>query len=107
MNNGFELTGQGLVIKKDPGATITYGFDWSEWLVSPDTISSIVWSVQARLNDPMPITATTSGIEGTISYVELSGGQINKVYKVTAEITTSSGIIDRRYFNCRVEEKSG
>lgn len=105
-NNGFELSAQGLTIKKDPGAKLAYGFDWSQWLESTDGISHVDYSVQARLNDPNPVIITNNGVIDKISYVELSGGQVNKVYKVTSEITTNAGLIDKRYFIVKVENRS-
>lgn len=105
-NNGFELNAQGLTITKDPGAKLAYGFDWTKWLISPDTIIDINYTVQNRLNDPNPVVIHNTGIDGNISYVELSGGQVNKVYKVSCEITTTSGLIDKRYFVVKVENRS-
>jgi hypothetical protein len=43
---------------------------------------------------------------GTKTYVELSGGQVGKVYTVTAEITTADGSTDRRSFRAKVENRS-
>jgi hypothetical protein len=100
---GFTATNSGLTIDKDPAARLTYTLDWSEWLEGGDTIAAVEWTAAARRNDPAPIIIETSGIsENTQTYIELSGGQENKTYVITAEITTEDGLIDRRNFriNC-------
>jgi hypothetical protein len=103
---GFDQTSYGLSIEKDVEAQLIYTFDWSTWLEGNDTIDSVEYSVAARRNDPTPITIESSGItdSSTDTYVELAGGQTNKVYIVTAKVTTANGVIDRRSFrvNCTV-----
>ena len=104
---GFEILNNGLQISKDPAAQLTYTLDWSEWLDSGDTISTVDWTVAARRNDPTPITIVTSGKDGTNTktYVELSGGQADKTYIVNAEITTNDGLTDARSFRVLVESR--
>lgn len=104
---GFQQTLQGLTISKDPEAQLTYTLDWSEWLPTGDTVSTVVWTIGARANDPAPLENESSGVQsGTKTYIELSGGQVNKVYTVTAKVTTADGLIDRRNFRVRVENRS-
>lgn len=104
---GFEILNNGLQISKDPAAQLTYTLDWSEWLESGDTISTVDWTVAARRNDPTPITIVTSGKDGSNikTYVELSGGQADKTYIVSAEITTNDGLTDKRSFRVLVENR--
>ncbi len=104
---GFQQTLQGLTISKDPEARLTYTLDWSEWLPTGDTVSSVVWTIGARVNDPTPLVNVSSGVQsGTKTYIELRNGQVNKVYTVTAKVTTADGLIDRRAFRVRVENRS-
>lgn len=104
---GFNQTNYGLEIDKDVEAQLTYTFDWSTWLEGSDTISTVEYEVAARRNDPTPIVIESSGISAdTSTYVELSGGQVNKTYIVTAKVTTSDGIIDRRNFRVNVVNRS-
>lgn len=100
---GFEQTNQGLWVTKDVEAQLIYTFDWSEWLEASDSIATVAYTVAARRNDPAPLVDQGSGVDGTASktYIEISGGQADKVYIVTAKVTTSNGLIDRRNF--RVE----
>ena len=105
---GFDQTSSGLNIEKDVEAQLTYTFNWSEWLPDGDTIASVAYSVAARRNDPTPIVIETSGLAdgNTTTYVELSGGQVDKTYIVTAKITTDDGLIDRRSFRVNVTNRS-
>ena len=104
--NGFRLNAQGLTIDKDYEAKLTYAFDWVEWLLENDSVISVDYTVQARTNDPRPVTIENSGIFGTQTFVELSGGQLNKSYKVSAKIETAGGLIDRRNFIVSISNRS-
>lgn len=105
---GFQQTNTGLVIDKDTEAQLIYTFDWSEWLESSDTIATSTYTVAARRNDPEPIVIESQGIDSTDTktYVELSGGAANKVYIVTADVTTANGLRDRRNFRVNVVDRS-
>jgi len=107
MATGFEQTVQGLTIVKDTEARLFYTFDWSEWLPQGDTISTVTYTIQARVNDPDPLLNRSTGIQsGTRTYIELSDGQENKTYIVTAQIATTNGLIDRRNFRVKVQARS-
>lgn len=101
--SGFYQTNTGLEIDKDVEAQLTYTFDWSQWLADGDTISTVEYTAAARRNDPTPISIESSGItdNDTDTYVELSGGQADKTYIITAKIATSDGLVDRRNFRVK------
>ena len=103
---GFLQTADHLVITKDTEAQLTYTFDWSQWLPTNDTISTVEYSVAARRNDPAAMVIENSGKTDTQTYVELSGGAEGKVYIVTAKVTTSDGLVDRRNFRINVVARS-
>jgi hypothetical protein len=105
---GFEQTNQGLAVTKDTEAQLIYTLDWSEWLETGDTVSTVAWTVAARRNDPTPPTIESSGVDGTNkkTYIELSGGQANKIYVVTAKVTTANGLVDRRNFRVEVIDRA-
>jgi hypothetical protein len=104
---GYKLDQAGIWITKDPQAKLVYAFDWSEWLPEGDTVSTVSYSLQVRANDPAPLVRESQGVQsGTRTYVELSGGQVGKVYTVTADITTEDGSRDRRNFRVKVENRS-
>ena len=107
MSSGFEQINQTLWITKDPEAQLFYTFDWSEWLTTGDTIVAADYTITARVNDPDPIVKVSDGITtGTKTFVELSGGQVGKSYVVSVKVTTDTGLIDRRNFRCKIENRS-
>ena len=106
MATGFEQTVQGLTIQKDTEAQLFYTFDWVDWLPDGDALDTVEYTVQARANDPDPLIKESEGVTGTKTYIELSNGQVDKTYTVTAKITTSDGLIDRRSFRVRVQDRS-
>jgi hypothetical protein len=104
--SGFTQTIQGLTIVKDTEAQLIYTFDWSQWLADGDTLSETVYTVSARANDPDPLIIETQGVQGDLTYVELSNGQEGKVYTVTCKVTTANELIDRRNFRVKVQARS-
>lgn len=104
--SGFEQTIQGLTILKDTEAKLSYTFDWIDWLPAGDSLSTIDYTITARVNDPDPLIKISQGIQGTKTYVQLSDGQEGKTYTVTAKIVTVDGLIDRRNFRVKVLNRS-
>lgn len=104
--SGFEQSIQGLTILKDTQAQLTYTFDWVDWLPTGDQLSTVDYTITARANDPDPLVKVTQGIQDTKTFVELKEGQVNKTYTVTAKITTVDGLIDRRSFRVKVQDRS-
>ncbi len=104
---GYQRDNLGSWISKDPVAQLIYSMEWVEWLPAGDTIASVEYTLQVRANDPEPLVKESSGTQGdTVTYVELSGGQVGKIYTVTAEVTTTDGLTDRRSFRVKVENRS-
>ena len=106
MSTGYVQTTQGLQIEKDTEARLTYTFDWVDWLPTGDTLSTVDYTIAARVNDPDPLVRVSQGIQGAKTYVQLRDGQQGKTYVVTAAITTTDGLIDRRYFRVKVLARS-
>ena len=106
MTTGYVQTTQGLQIDKDTEARLTYTFDWVDWLPTGDTLSAVTYTVSARANDPDPLVKVSQGIQGAKTYVQLRDGQEGKTYVVTAAVTTTDGLIDRRYFRVKVLARS-
>lgn len=107
MSTGFQVSDQQLWIAKDPQAQLYYTFDWSEWLIGNDIISSVEYNIVSRVNDPTPLIKVSQGIADDVkTYIELASGQITKTYTVNVKVTTATGLIDRRSFKVRVLERS-
>jgi hypothetical protein len=104
---GYEQDQLGSWIDKDPNATLAYSMEWSEWLPQGDTVTAVAYTLQVRANDPAPLTKSAEGVQsGHVTYVTLSGGQVGKIYTVTAQVTTSSSQVDRRSFRVKIDNRS-
>lgn len=107
VKSGYERDTQGSWIAKDTQAILTYSMDWAEWLETGDAIAQVEYSLQVRANDPVPLLKAAEGVQnGVFTFVRLTGGQEGKVYTVTAKITTENGLVDRRCFRIKVENRS-
>jgi hypothetical protein len=84
---------------KDPSAVLDFGFDWSSWLATGETIESAVWTVPAGL------TKGSSSISGAVTVIWLSGGDNGTNHRVTCRITTSQGRVDERSFVVTVNDR--
>lgn len=99
MQNAFELIDGKPTATKDPGATLDYTLDLSDWLETGETI--LTASVAAR-----GITVDSSGIVGGNSItLWLSGGQAGTTASAVIRFATSSSPerVDERtlYFKIR------
>lgn len=102
---GFVITNTTAYIDKDPQARLIYTFDWIDWLEG-DVLATVNYTAVARRNDPEPIEIVNQGIQDSLTFVELQGGQLNKSYIISAEITTANGLRDRREFRVNVVNRS-
>jgi hypothetical protein len=75
---------------KDPDAVLDYGFDWSSWLATGETISTSTWTV------PTGITKDSSSNSTTKTTVWLSGGTVGQTYEIVNRIVTSASRTDER-----------
>ena len=104
---GYKQDTLGTWIAKDPEAKLVYSMDWSEWLAVGQTVVAVDYTHNSRANDADPIIIHSEGVQsGTVTYCELSGGSVNKIYTITAAITTDDGSTDRRHFRVKVENRS-
>lgn len=105
--SGYQQDTNGTWIPKDPEAKLVYSMDWSEWLTTGQTITAVNYTENSRVNDTAPLVIESEGVQaGTVTYAEISGGAVNKIYTVTAQITTDDGSIDRRNFRIKIENRS-
>jgi hypothetical protein len=104
---GYKQDNTGSWISKDPTAQLVYTIDWSQWLPLGDAILTVAYNLQVRANDPTPLIKVSSGLQGTDhTYVEISGGGVNKNYTISCTITTQNNLTDTRYFRIKVENRS-
>lgn len=103
---GYQQDTDGVWIAKDLEAKLTYTMDWTEWLPTGTTISSVTYTHNSRANDADPIIIHSSGVQaGLKTYAIISGGSANKIYLITAAITLDNGQTDRRAFKIKVQNR--
>jgi hypothetical protein len=103
---GYQQDTDGAWIEKDRLARLVYTMDWSEWLPQGATVTAVTYSHNSRVNDADPIVIHTTGIEsGTRTFAEISGGTLNRLYTITADITLDSGARDRRAFRVKITNR--
>lgn len=104
---GYQQDKDGVWIPKDRLAELTYSMDWSQWLPTGAAIATVTYSLTNPTYNPTPVVIESSGVAGgTVTYAVLSGGTLNKIYTVTAQITLDSGQTDRRAFRVKIENRS-
>lgn len=98
---------------KDPDETLDYSVDWSRWLGSGVTISSVAWFVDNASGAKTSFTAgsTVNGLQNvsvtnttTVATINLAVGTLNKEYKIYCRITDSSGSVVERVIKLNIKE---
>jgi hypothetical protein len=84
---------------KDPNEELDYGFDWSSWLASGESIATYSLSAEAG------ITLGTNSVNAGIITYWLSGGTEGETYKITCQVETNEGRIGERTMRIRVLER--
>ena len=102
----YILNRDGLMLNADgdyefvhaPNASLDYGFDWSSWLATDETISTSVWVVD------LPLVASLEQNVSGVTSLFVTGGVVGKMYKVSNTITTSLTRTDTRTIklSCRL-----
>jgi hypothetical protein len=104
---GYRRDNEGVFISKDALARLTYRMDWAQWRIGEDTIATVNYTIQQRTNDANPVIRHDQGVvTGRYTFVELSGGTVGRTYVITADITTTEGLRDRRNFRVKIENRS-
>lgn len=86
-------------IDKDPDAELDYGFDWTNWLQTTETLSSSDWTV------PDGLTFVKKEKTTTETKVWVKGGTPRKKYILTNKIETNEGRVDNRSLKISVIER--
>lgn len=84
---------------KDPDAVLDYGFNWSDWLATDETISTSTWTV------PDGITEGSNAKTNIKTSVWLSGGTAGETYDVANKVVTSASRTDERTLSIRVVQR--
>jgi hypothetical protein len=77
---------------KGPTEVLIYGFDWSGWLDSGDSINTSNWEVEAGSG----LTSSSPTISGYTTLIKVSGGTVSASggmpYKLANTIVTANGL---------------
>lgn len=96
---GFKTDRVGAYIEKDPYAQLDYSLDFSNYLPTGDTISTITITAASG------ITVVSSSNTDTVATAIISGGTAGTIYNVEFKITTANALQDSRNFRIKVLEK--
>lgn len=89
------------LFEKDPDARLLYGFDWSDWLASGETITSA--SITTDLTYETPNILSSGSV-----VVWISGGTAGLRYPVACKIQTSGpsgSAIDERTIKIDIKNR--
>lgn len=104
---GFKQDIVSSYIPKDPDSQLTYTVDWTDWMPTGSTLSTVAVAISTISGDTDPLTNVVSGIVTSTekAYVTLSGGTAGNIYTIKVTITTDNGDTDVRRFRVKVEER--
>lgn len=110
---------------KDPDETLDYSMDWSRFLgydhatTSGANIVANLWFIddasgvktQISTTENTTVNGITTVFSGilrdstnTVCTIRLSSGTLNTTYKITSQITDSTGLISERVVKLRIKE---
>ena len=100
---GYKRDNTGSWISKDPGATLQYSIDWSDWLPTGDTIatSTFVQESTHTANLTLSGVATANGVTSVV----IAAGAAGNVYTIRNTVVTSANTTDVRRFRIQVENR--
>ena len=101
---GYLQDTTGAYIVKDPGSTLDYTIDWTNWLGS-DTVSSVSYTLDSGITTSTAIGGSATATTSTTTRVNITGGTAGTIYNVKAEMTTTEGRIVVRNFRVKVEDQ--
>lgn len=90
-------------LMKDPHALLDYSIDWASDYLGDDRISESRWFVVPA--GPGAIEVVEDQFDSGRSQATVIGGLEGRIYRLTNEIVTASGIRDRRSVTLRVEKR--
>ena len=102
---GFQEDRVGTYIEKDPYAVLDYSLDWTNWMPTGDTISSITVTAQTITGDASALAIDSSSNTNYIVTATISGGTAGNIYNVEYKMITANGLRDSRNFRIKVLDR--
>jgi hypothetical protein len=94
----------GSYIAKDPGATLAYSIDWSEWLAAGDMIDTSTWT-QESVHTGGNLTLSSASVANNVTTILIADGAEGEIYTIRNTISTNENLTDVRRFRIRVEKR--
>jgi len=85
---------------KDPQEVLDYGFDWSDWLETGDTVDTSDWTIK-----PSGLTEVSDSKTDTTTMIWVSGGTVGSKHKVTNRVLTADNRTVERSFYVKIQSK--
>ena len=107
---GFKKDQDGLYIDKSPSSNIQYGLDFTDYLNTGDSLSSVTVTIGTITGDAAPLAFPTNAgtdvsISGTKAILRVSAGTAGNIYPIEVKIVTADGDTDSRHFRLIVKNK--
>ena len=78
---------------KTPIERKRYAIDYSEWLDTGETLSTVVYTIPVVTTPPLVVDASSIGSGNTVAVFFINGGLNGRQYTVEVVATTSGGQI--------------
>ena len=85
---------------KDPDETLDYSMDWSRFL-GFDHLTATGATINGNLTS---VAGTLRDSTNTVCTIRFSAGTNNTTYKITSQITDSTGLVSERVVRLRIKE---
>lgn len=102
---GFKQDRVGVYIEKDPYAALDYTLDWTNWMPTGETISTVTVNVETISGDSSPLTLDSSTNTDYLITAYLSAGTVGNIYNVEYRIVTNLNKQDSRNIRVKVVER--
>ena len=102
---GYKIDQVGTYIDKDPYAVLDYTLDWTNWMPTGDTISSITVTAETISGDSAPLTIDSTTNNDYLATAYISGGTAGNIYNVEYKIDTTNGLKDSRNIRIKILER--
>jgi hypothetical protein len=93
----------------DPNEIQAYSVDWSRFLNTGDTISSVLWLIDGSITGSYETYQNLTLIQPTntttVATVRISGGNVGQRYKISCRITTADGLVYERGIFLTIREQ--
>ena len=93
----------------DPDEIQAYSVDWSRFLNTGDTISSVAWYINDTLAPSYAVVDSLQLLQptntNTVATVRITGGNVGQKYKISCRITTSDALRYERSIFLTIREQ--